>query len=494
MSINQEYEVKADIDSKGHFIRIRSLNKAKHFAIYRTFTKRFPDGKEINAKIHEDVKNILVKSIEKKGITEGFILKFDKNNKFSDFIDEKIEPNDIRHVSGLSEKSFTSTGVKLNAHWPIFLKLKETGFGSIIRATLTLHQVCSSRCQFCSTINRNKKDSTTFEETKEFIEKLYFDQAEYNKKHFSKYNEEYKKLTGSDIRLKGLILSGGGQPNLWPHFEKLVNWLSDLDIDLGLITNGFPKNIDDKIYDKFKWIRLSITPEDASPHYINKKFNLQRIPQNIIDNKDSFFGLSYVYGPWTNDDILQRLSAQEKDWKLDYIRLLTDCNLTRSEQLKSHKILSDKLYSLSIIDKSGNNTGKIFHQLKFHGTENEADKLWSDGKCFLQTYNLFWDTTGHETNGKSYCYPCDSVTVLAEENTRQQSKRGFDGNIWGTVTNDRVEKLFKEKWKKFFDPREHCSACLFMKNNQVVKDLVNMDSDELKKINIDDNIKHINFP
>ena len=101
--------------------------------------------------------------------------------------------------------------------------------------------MCSSRCQFCSTINRNKKDSTSFEETKEFIEKLYFDQAEYNKKHFSKYNERYKKLTGSDIRLRGLILSGGGQPNLWPDFEKLVNWLSTLDIDIGLITNGFEK-------------------------------------------------------------------------------------------------------------------------------------------------------------------------------------------------------------------------------------------------------------
>ena len=58
------------------------------------------------------------------------------------------------------------------------------------------------------------------------------------------------KLTGSDIRLRGLILSGGGQPNLWPHFEKLVNWLSTLDIDIGLITNGFPKNINDNIYDK----------------------------------------------------------------------------------------------------------------------------------------------------------------------------------------------------------------------------------------------------
>jgi hypothetical protein len=494
MNINQEYEIYTSTDKIGHFIRIRSLNKAKHYAVYRTFTKRFPDGKEINVEISEDIKNILVKSIEKKGITEGFILKFDENDKYSDFIDEEIAPENVRHVSGQSEKNFTSTGAKLNAHWPIFHKLNETGFGSIIRATLTLHQVCSSRCQFCSTINRNKKDTTSFEETKEFIEKLYFDQAEYNKKHFSKYNDKYKELTGSDIRLRGLILSGGGQPNLWPHFEKLVNWLSTLDIDVGLITNGFPKNIDNKIYDKFKWIRLSITPEDASPHYIDKKFNLQRIPENIINNEKTFFGLSYVYGPWTDEDILKRLSLSIKEWKLDYIRMLTDCNLTRSEQLKSHKVLAEKLYNLSLIDKFGNNTGKIFHQLKFHGTQEEAEELWTDGKCFLQTYNLFWDTTGHETNGKSFCYPCDSVTVLAEENTRQRSKRGFDGNIWGTVTNDKVELLFKEKWKKFFDPRDHCSACLFMKNNKVVKDLTNLDITELDNIKIDNDLQHINFP
>tara|TARA_B110000003_G_C16176008_1_gene349515 strand:- start:5 stop:529 length:525 start_codon:yes stop_codon:yes gene_type:complete len=174
--------------------------------------------------------------------------------------------------------------------------------------------------------------------------------------------------------------------------------------------------------------------------------------------------------------------------------MLTDCNLTRSEQLKSHNVLAEKLYKLSLIDKSGNNKGKIFHQLKFHGTQEEANELWSDGKCFLQTYNLFWDTTGHETNGKSFCYPCDSVTVLAEENTRQQSKRGFDGNIWGTVTNDKVELLYEEKWKKFFDPRDHCSACLFMKNNRAVKNLINSSEEELDDIKIDKDLEHINFP
>jgi hypothetical protein len=101
-----------------------------------------------------------------------------------------------------------------------------------IKPRSTTQRHCSSRCQFCSTINRNKKDATTFEETKEFIEKLYFDQADYNKKYFSNYNEQYKKLTGSDIKLRGLILSGGGQANLWPHFEQLVDCLSTLDIDI----------------------------------------------------------------------------------------------------------------------------------------------------------------------------------------------------------------------------------------------------------------------
>ena len=53
MSINQKYEIQALSDKIGHFIRIRSLNKAKHFAVYRTFTKRFPSGKEVNAEINK---------------------------------------------------------------------------------------------------------------------------------------------------------------------------------------------------------------------------------------------------------------------------------------------------------------------------------------------------------------------------------------------------------------------------------------------------------
>ena len=480
-----KYEIVKGNDRKGFFIRVRSLNKAKHFAVHRTYLKRGSNGETTTHEITENNCEKIIESLEHKGITEGFIIVENDKNK-------NINPNDITHKLQEKEINFTSTGDKLNHHWPIFWKLNETNYSSVIRATMTLHQVCSSRCQFCSTINRNKKDSISLDEAKEFVKKLYFDQAQYNELYFSKYNDEYKNIHGSSIRLKGLILSGGGQPNLWPYFTEFVNWVSELDIDLGLITNGFPKNIDDEIYKKFKWIRLSITPEDASPFYPNQKFNLQRIPTNILGS-DVTFGLSYVYGPWTNNEFLNRLKDTAKNWNVNYVRLLTDCNLGRSEQLKSHNNLSEKLQSLGLIKKDGENKEKFFHQLKFHGTKDEADVLWDEGKCFLQTYNVFWDTTGHETNKKSYCYPCDSVTVLQEDNTQNEAERKFNPTKWGTVTNDEVERLYSEEWKKFFDTRENCSACLFMKNNKRVKELKDL-SYNGKSIKLDNNMEHINFP
>ena len=82
---------------------------------------------------------------------------------------------------------------------------------------------------------------------------------------------------------------------------------------------------------------------------------------------------------------------------------------------------------------------------------------------------------------------------MEEENTNSDAERKFNPSKWGTVTNDQVHKLYKEKWKKFFDTRENCSACLFMKNNQKVKDLINFDYDN-DNILLDKKVEHINFP
>ena len=59
---------------------------------------------------------------------------------------------------------------------------------------MTLHQVCMSRCQFCSTIGRNKKDRINLEEAKNFINSLYDDQAIFNITNFLNITKNIKKL------------------------------------------------------------------------------------------------------------------------------------------------------------------------------------------------------------------------------------------------------------------------------------------------------------
>ncbi len=486
--------------SGDHEILLKSKAQGKHFAVHKRYNLLADNGQILDSKPIDDMAaHFILEHFEARGDTASFDI-FQKDLlqgvlRGSGAVQEALHPEEVRHSLTRQELSYTATGSKLYYHWPIFQKYKETGYGSIIRATLTLHQVCSSHCHFCSTISRNRKDSISLEEAKAFVSALYFDQAEYNREHHASYNEAYRRVTGSDIRLRGLILSGGGQPNLWPHFEEFVEWLSGLDIDLGLITNGFPKKIKEETYRKFKWVRISVTPEDASPHYPEGRFERQYIPEVLLHNENITVGYSYVYGPWASDDIFQRLSASISENGFDYARLLADCNLTRKAQLRAHEFLAERLFRQGFIREDGSPTGRLFHQLKYHGTPEEAQELWAEGQCYLQLYNVFWDTTGHELNGVSHCYACDSITVLAEEATEEQisaSERRFNHEKWGTVTNVEVKKLFMEPVRPYFDPRSVCAACLFMKNNQAVKDLSKREDFE-EGITLVES-EHVNFP
>jgi len=105
------------------------------------------------------------------------------------------------------------------------------------------------------------------------------------------------------------------------------------------------------------------------------------------------------------------------------------------------------------------------------------------------------DTTGHEDQGYSSCYPCDSVTVLADEIVDDQGElpeRKFNSSKWGTVPNTEVKKLYTEPVTPFFDPKSQCASCLFVKNNQTAKDLSNRDNYDT--IVVDERITHVNFP
>ena len=441
----------------------KSQTTGRHFARHTACTVVTPDGQAHNRPLTLASSQQILAQLELKGDTECFILHETADSA-------ELSPEDINHRKTHTEKSYTATGDKLAYHWPIFKKFKETGYGSIIRATLTNHQVCSSRCQFCSTISRNKSDSVTLQQAIDFVDALYFKQEKFNEERFPEYNALYKEATGSGIRLKGLILSGGGQPNLWPHFAEFVEYLATLDLDLGLITNGFPPKVPEDVYRHFQWIRLSVTPPEASSFYVNGDFRQQYIPESIAKNGQTV-GLSYVYGPWTQGDELARMDAFARDKGFAYVRVLTDCNLSRQAQLRSHQILSQQLQQCGLVSDGGEPLSRTFHQLKYHATPQEAEEVWQDGQCKLQVYSAFWDTTGHDTNGYSYIFPCDSVTVLSEE-SGALSERKFNHERWGTYKNTDVDQLFTVPLKQFFDPRQECTSCLFMNNNKTAGELI----------------------
>ncbi|MFU2207845.1 hypothetical protein [Solidesulfovibrio sp. C21] len=496
---NGEFEVTFAYNeqTKRNELSLTSKASGRRFAKHTHFNLLDEHGELLEVKpITEDIAQFILNNFEIKGDTESFsIFKTDLEQGTIDHTRKiTLRPQSILHKITKSENNYTATGAKLHYHWPIFKKFKETGFGSIIRATLTLHQKCSSRCHYCSTISRNKSDSITLDEAKRFVDKLYSGQALFNKKHFPEYNELYQRHCGSDIRVRGIILSGGGQPNLWPHFAEFVQWLSGLDIDLGLITNGFPKSVPEEIYNSFKWIRISITPEDASPFYPDQRFDKQYLPATILHNDKVTVGYSYVVGAWTDDEIFTRINRSLDENGFRYCRVLADCNLTREMQLKSHEMLSKRLLHLGLIAEDGQPLGRIFHQLKYHGYKDDAMRIWERGQCYVQTYNVFWDTTDHDENKYSYCYPCDSVTVLTD--TKDDggvipSARRFNHAKWGTVKNTEVEKLYTEPVKPFFDPRQRCLSCLFMRNNKTILDMMNSNTDFLP---VSTELDHVNFP
>ena len=83
------YEIIKGTDRKGFFIRVRSVNKAKHFAVHRTFLKRDKDGQTTTHQITESNCEKIIQSLEKKVLQRFIIVEND--------IDKIIEPEDITH-------------------------------------------------------------------------------------------------------------------------------------------------------------------------------------------------------------------------------------------------------------------------------------------------------------------------------------------------------------------------------------------------------------
>ncbi len=311
------------------------------------------------------------------------------------------------------EKKFTSTGVKLLKHLD---RLQEFQEGKPVRP-ITLHIMpesrCNLRCAFCSVVKRPTNERLDFELV-------------------------VKTVTDLHARgLQGVILSGGGEPMLYPQFDGLLSLLFSLGLKVGLITNGTCfKRSDPSLLKQLSWVRISINVLD----YVEEE--KLHIPQF---GPETVFGLSYIVSPDMTEKSFEKILRFVDEHSPKYIRVTADCMLRRGELEVEHQRVRELV--------AGLNDERFFHQYKNHGTPS---------KCYLGYFHPILYCDG-------YVYPCDSL-VLNDTNQEFSKK-------WRLCrVEDIVDTLYKgNAFTSLVDTKKLCDACVWEGQNEFLCSVVDQD-------------------
>lgn len=343
-----------------------------------------------------------------------------------------MSDNNFEKQNKEKTQSYTSTGDKILYHKKAIDDLKIKKNHPIVLHIMPTEK-CNLRCVFCSVAQRGEEGKLFNDLTMEQI--------------------KYVVETFIPMGLKAIILSGGGEPTIYPQINELFEYLYDKKLDVGLITNGISleKNIKPDNLDKLKWVRISINSLDYLPDI--------QIPKL---NENTTLGFSYIWNPLTSDTIIQKIKSKVEELNkvnpVKYVRLLPDCNLETEQLEMAHKELRKITMELG---------EPFFHQYKTHKTPKE---------CHLGRVHPVLYTDG-------YIYPCDSLVL----NSPPDNKK-FDKNFALCKWN-KIKNFFETEIKGTLIDTKMCHHCVFEAQNNLLIKIIN--SSDLPKA--PKNLEHINF-
>lgn len=311
----------------------------------------------------------------------------------------------------VQEHKFTSTGIKFWRH-PDQMGAYQMGLGDTIISTHVAPEgSCNLSCPYCSVKKRVKGFRIELSVIKDYIEKL---------------------MTRG---LKAVILTGGGEPTLYPKINELLCWLKDKGLKVAMITNG---TMTDRVevWDMFSWVRVSITFFDDWQQRIT-------LPTDKLPD-DCMIGGSLVYDQGYDLSQLKSVGVVADKIGAKYIRVLPNCLYVHQELMDWHEKIDKILDQLQ--DK------RFFHQHKVHHAPSCATCHQSYFRPYLS-----------EVNGGTV-YPCDSLVLndqVAHFSKKYQLCKAEDvlDYLDGKIHGD-------------FDPRVDCPGCVFTDNIEMLDDWV----------------------
>jgi len=412
-----ELEALKDVGGFYYFIRKNDRNKITNKIDHIQYF-----DKDNNCSLVKIDESVLTKIVEKIHTT---------NNYASYFVFfEKDIPSltgyTIREKSD-SEHAFTSTGIKFWRHQEQMENYKVGNTNTIISTHISPEGACNLKCPYCSVTYRKNVNRIELDVIKDYVMKL--------------------KTRG----LKAVILTGGGEPTLYKHFNELVEWIKNENLSVALITNGTnDKLVDDDVWGMFSWVRVSVNLFEG---WENRIF----VPTNLL-SKDCILGMSHVFTvehekiqDHTVIEYFKKISTLATKLNAKYIRVLPNCLLEQEILIKVHEGLDSVFKEL--------NDDRFFHQYKFH----DAPKATICHQSYFRPY--LSEEPFHKTGKPGTVYPCDSV-VLNSSITHFAEKYQL---CHAKDILDYIDKKLSHK----FTPCVDCKGCVFTDNVNMLDDWKN---------------------
>jgi len=360
----------------------------------------------------------------KDGVAYSSIYLFYEDN---DLVDTE-KPRDKSEA----EHKYTSTGIKFWRHQNQMMSYKDGGGDTVISSHVSPEGACNLKCPYCSVTYRSTHSRIAPEVIKDYVEKL------------------------QTRGLKAVILTGGGEPTSYKHFNDLVQWLKyDRQLSVALITNGtLAKRIEPKTWGAFSWIRVSVNLFDNWENRIGQNFETQHLDSNCAVGCSMVYTVEHESTAEIMTDRVEMLNKVSKiadKLNAKYIRLLPNCLLEQKHLIAQHKSLDNILSKV--------NDSRFFHQYKVHG----APQCDTCHQSYFRPY--LSEEPFYKTKIPGTVYPCDSVVL-------NDSYQHFAEEYQLCAPEDILDYLDR-KIKARFDPRERCAGCVFTDNVNMLNDWTN---------------------
>jgi len=270
----------------------------------------------------------------------------------------------------------------------------------------------------------------------------------------------------ADIGVKSIILSGGGEPLVYPKIQDAIKLIYKNNMDLAIITNGWKLNGDKaKLLAKAKWVRISLGSSDAKRYCEMRgipKDSFNTICNNIKEfNKirEGKLGINYVVHK-KNYDMIYDTAILFKHLGIDNIKYAPIIH--KDDPIGYHKDIRKKINIKKVDDELSDSNFKVID--KYENSLQSSMNFYREyDKCPIMQI-----VTSIAANCKVYfCH----------------DKAYMRGNSLGDLKKNTFKEIwFSDKTKGIFDSfkaKETCKHhCVWDIRNKMILEYINTRKEE----------------